>query len=87
MVEVIAAWEPTANDDGECHREWARTLSDSLAPHALPGGYPNMMGPDDYDQAAHAYGANLGRLQQVKQRFDPECVFTSAISLPLQRAA
>jgi FAD/FMN-containing dehydrogenase len=87
MVEVIAAWEPTADDDGECHREWARTLSDSLAPHALPGGYPNMMGPDDYDQAAHAYGANLGRLQHVKQRFDPECVFTSAISLPLQRAA
>src|SRR5215469_4201772 len=87
MVEIIAAWEPTADEDGECHREWARTLSESLTPHALPGGYANMMGPDDYDQAAHAYGANLGRLQQVKQRFDPECVFTSAISLPLQRAA
>jgi len=87
MVEIIAAWEPTADEDGECHREWARTLSESLTPHALPGGYANMMGPDDSDQAAHAYGANLGRLQQVKQRFDPECVFTSAISLPLQRAA
>ena len=87
MVEIIAAWEPTADDDGGYHREWARTLSEDLAPHALPGGYPNMMGPDDYDQAAHAYGPNLARLQQVKERFDPECVFTSAISLPLQRAA
>src|SRR5215468_39050 len=87
MVEIIAAWEPPADDNGEYHRGWARTLSEDLAPHALPGGYPNMMGPDDYDQAAHAYGPNLARLQQVKQRFDPECVFTSTICLPLQRAA
>jgi len=47
MVEIIAAWDPTAEDDGENHREWARTLSENLAPHALPVGYPNVLGPDD----------------------------------------
>jgi hypothetical protein len=87
MVEIIAAWEPTAEDDGEHHREWARTVSNTLAPHALPGGYPNMLGPDDYEQTAQAYGANTGRLQRVKRLVDPDGVFTSAISLPLPRAA
>jgi FAD/FMN-containing dehydrogenase len=87
MVEIIAAWESTAEDDGENHRKWARCLSENLAPHALPGGYPNMLGPDDYAQTAHAFGANAARLQQLKRRFDPEGVFSSAISLPLRRAA
>jgi FAD/FMN-containing dehydrogenase len=87
MVEIIAAWDPTAEDDGENHREWARTLSENLAPHALPGGYPNMLGPDDHEQTAHAYGSNTSRLQRVKRLFDPQGVFTSAVSLPLQRAA
>jgi FAD/FMN-containing dehydrogenase len=87
MVEIIAAWEPTAENNGENHREWARTLSEKLAPHALPGGYLNMLGPDEHEQAVHAYGGNLGRLQRVKRLFDPEGVFSSAISLPLQRAA
>ena len=87
MVEIIAAWEPTPEDDGEKHRAWARTLSENLAPHAWPGGYPNMLGPNDYERTALAYGPNIGRLQQLKRLFDPESVFTSAISLPLQRAA
>ena len=87
MVEIIAAWEPTAENDGDKHREWARDLSESLAPHALPGGYPNMIGPDDHEQTAHAYGANAGRMQQLKRLFDPEGVFTSALSLPRPKAA
>ena len=87
LIEIITAWEPTAEDDGGSHRQWARTLSENLAPHALPGGYPNMLGPDDYEQTAHAYGANAARLQQLKRRLDPDGVFSSAVSLPLQRAA
>jgi len=82
-VIINAVWEPTAEDDGENHREWARTLSENLAPYALPGGYPNALGPDDHEQTAHAYGANTGRLQELKRRFDPDGVFASAISLPV----
>jgi FAD/FMN-containing dehydrogenase len=87
MVEIIAAWESSGEDDGHIHREWARTASAYLAPHALPGGYPNMLGPEEHERAAQAYGANLGRLQRVKRLFDPENVFTSAISVQVQRAA
>jgi hypothetical protein len=87
MVEIVAAWEPTGEDDGHRHRVCARTVSENLAPHALPSGYPNMLGPDEHDQTAQAYGNNLERLQTVKRLFDPDGVFTSAISLPLERAA
>ena len=87
MVEIIAAWQPTEEDDGERHRQWARNLSENLAPHALPGGYANMLGPDDQEQIAQAYGSNSRRLQRVKRLFDPEGVFSSALSLPLQKAA
>jgi FAD/FMN-containing dehydrogenase len=86
MVEIIAGWEGSGEDDGQSHRQWARTLSENLAPHALPGGYPNMLGPDEHEQTAQAYGSNLGRLQRVKRIFDPDGVFTSAISLPARMA-
>jgi hypothetical protein len=82
MVEIIAAWEPGAADDGRIHRQWARTLSQNLAPYAFPGGYPNMLGPGEHGQIAFAYGGNLARLQQAKKRFDPDDIFSSAISLP-----
>ena len=31
-------------------------------PHALPGGYPNLLGPDETDRVRLAYGGNLDRL-------------------------
>jgi FAD/FMN-containing dehydrogenase len=83
MLEIIAAWEPSTPVDGHTHRQWASTASQNLAPHAVPGGYPNMLGPDDHEQIARAYGDNQGRLQQAKQQFDPDGFFNSASSLPV----
>jgi FAD/FMN-containing dehydrogenase len=81
MVEIVAGWKPDG-DDGSAHRRWAHDLWRSLAPFALPGGYPNLLGPDDREQAAEAYGGNAARLRLLKRRFDPDGVFTSAIPLP-----
>ncbi len=81
MVEIIAAWEP-GEDDGSAHRRWAEKLWRDLAPFALPGGYANLLGPDDREQAADAYGGNAVRLRTLKRRFDPNGVFASAIPLP-----
>jgi FAD/FMN-containing dehydrogenase len=81
MVEIIAAWEPEG-DDGVAHRRWAHDLWQSLAPFALPGGYANLLGPNDRDQAASAYGGNAARLRALKRRFDPDGLFASAIPLP-----
>ena len=81
MVEIVAGWKPDG-DDGAAHRRWAQDLWQSLAPFALPGGYPNLLGPDDREQAAAAYGGNAARLRVLKRRFDPDGVFASAIPLP-----
>ncbi len=80
MVEIVAGWKPDG-DDGAPHRRWAHDLWQSLAPFALPGGYANLLGPDDREQAA-AYSDNAARLRVLKHRFDPDGVFASAIPLP-----
>jgi FAD/FMN-containing dehydrogenase len=81
MVEIVAGWPP---GDGAAHRAWADAVSAALAPYALPGGYPNLLGPDDHEQIANAYGDNAIRLQAAKRHYDPDGVFT-AIPLPVAR--
>ena len=80
-IEIIAGWEPDG-DDGTGHRRWAQNLWQDLAPFALPGGYANLLGPDEREQAADAYGGNAARLRALKRRYDPDGVFASAIPLP-----
>ncbi len=68
MVETIAVWEP--GDAGENrHRVWVRGTD------RLPGGYPNLLGPEDTERTATVFGANTERLLAAKQRYDPELVF------------
>jgi FAD/FMN-containing dehydrogenase len=81
MVEIIACWEPDGSN-GAAERRWAHDLWKSLAPFALPGGYANLLGPDDREQAAAAFGGNAARLRAFKRRFDPDRVFASALPLP-----
>ena len=81
MVEIVAGWQP---GDGAAHCAWADAISAALAPYALPGGYPNLLGPDDHEQIANAYGDNAIRLLAAKTHYDPDGVFT-AIPLPQQK--
>ena len=78
LVEILAAWEPSPHDDGTAHRAWAQDLSGHLAPYALPGGYPNLLGPAEADRTLLAYGRNAPRLLELKQRYDPDGVFSTA---------
>ena len=79
MIEILAAWEP--DDAPARHLAWADTVAAELVPHALPGGYANLLGPTDDEQITHAFGANTNRLRAAKNYFDPNGVF-SAIPLP-----
>jgi FAD/FMN-containing dehydrogenase len=81
LVEAIAAWEPGAQVDSTTHRQWAQNLSQALAPVALAGGYPNLLGPEERDRIVLGYGGNIVRLRDAKRRWDPDCIF-SAIPLP-----
>jgi FAD/FMN-containing dehydrogenase len=82
MVEIIACWDAGEARLAARHRRWAENLSAALAPSALPGGYPNLLGPEQRDRAALGYGYKIVRLQRAKQRFDPDNVFNSATPLP-----
>jgi len=82
MLELVAGWKPQAQDNACKHRGWVQLTSDILASRALPGGYPNLLGPDEHQQIKHAYGGNAARLLAVKRQFDPDNVFT-AIPLSL----
>jgi FAD/FMN-containing dehydrogenase len=77
VVEVIAVWPST--DSPDRHRAWADSVVAALDPVALPGGYPNLLGPDHDERARDSYGANLDRLLAAKRRYDPGNVFASAI--------
>ncbi|SFQ03306.1 FAD-binding oxidoreductase [Amycolatopsis rubida] len=67
MVEILGLGE--GNDD----RAWAETTSAALVPHALPGAYANLLGPDVPE--ADPFGRNTGRLRDIKHRYDPDGVF------------
>jgi hypothetical protein len=84
LATIIAAWDE--NDEGRAavHRTWARNASEKLSSSALPGGYPNLLGPDERSQIDLAYGENTSRLLDIKRRVDPENVF-DATPLPSAR--
>jgi hypothetical protein len=80
MVEIVAGWQPMEQ------RRGAPALGagspEKPRPVSLPAGYANLLGSDDREQAAAAYGDNAAWLGALKRRFDPDRVFASAIPLP-----
>jgi FAD/FMN-containing dehydrogenase len=70
---AIASWDP-AHDRGR-HVEWAREFYTAMQPWTAKQVYVNILGQDESDRIAEAYGANYGRLAQVKARYDPSNVF------------
>ncbi|WFE52734.1 FAD-dependent oxidoreductase [Micromonospora sp. WMMD1155] len=80
LAEIIAVWAP--GDSAEPHRDWAERTSTGLAPHALPGGYPNLLAPEETDRVRLAYGANWPRLRRAKHRYDPRELLTAVPTLP-----
>jgi hypothetical protein len=81
MVEVVGWWTPGVSTP---HQAWVESVDDALSTDALPGGYPNMLGPSDHAQIADPYRPNTGRLLAAKNRYDPNGVF-SATPLPSTR--
>jgi FAD/FMN-containing dehydrogenase len=70
-VLVCGQWQDTA--DNEANISWVRETFTALAPHVSDRRYVNYMGDDD--SAKVAYGAQYGRLLEVKRRYDPDNLF------------
>lgn len=80
LAEVIAAWQPA--EDAAAQHAWVARVTDALAPGALPGGYPNILGPQDAERVRLGFGANAERLLAAKRRYDPDGVLTAIAALP-----
>ncbi|KHD75673.1 hypothetical protein MB27_21650 [Actinoplanes utahensis] len=79
VAEIIAVWPPGQKAD-RC-AGWADTVAAALDEGALPGGYPNLLGPAEDERARDSYGPNLGRLLTLKRRYDPDNVFSAVPAL------
>ena len=74
MVEIIACWNDT-EENIQHHVQWASGLSKALEPSALPGGYANLLGPDDTQQISRTFGDNLQQLQKIKKKYNSSNMF------------
>ncbi len=83
LIEILATW-PDRGDrsDADRHSAWARRARRGFDSVSLPGGYANLLGPDQGDRAAESYGPNAKRLLDAKRHYDPHNLFRSAIPLP-----
>ncbi len=74
FATVIAGMWPDPADN-EPNTQWVKDYYGAIAPHSQPGGYINFASPDDQGKVAENYGANYGRLREVKRRYDPDNLF------------
>ncbi|MBP7775699.1 MAG: FAD-binding oxidoreductase [Acidobacteria bacterium] len=73
VMNIHTRWDAAADDD-RCIA-WARKQFAATAPFATGGSYSNFMPDDGDDPVAAAYGANAGRLAEIKAKFDPRNLF------------
>jgi FAD/FMN-containing dehydrogenase len=73
VLNVHGRWDE-ATDDERCIA-WARDFFQASAPYASAGAYVNFMTAEEADRVAAAYGANYGRLVEIKRRYDPKNIF------------
>jgi len=70
---LISGWIDPAQTDA-CIA-WARETFETLKPHMAERSYTNYLSADDHDRVVQAYGPNLGRLVELKGRYDPDNLF------------
>ncbi len=77
---ILGGWDDADRDDEIM--EWVQNFHHALDEHATGGVYVNLLGHDEKQRVPHAYGANYERLQRIKQKWDPENLFSSNHNIP-----
>ena len=76
VFNIAAAWDKA--DEDARHMAWARETFDQLKPFSTGGTYVNFLAADEADDRVKAaYGANLGRLTELKRKWDPGNLFSA----------
>jgi FAD/FMN-containing dehydrogenase len=68
-----AIWSDPAQDE-ECTR-WSRECWEAMQPFVERANYVNDLGDETDERVEQAYGANYGRLVELKRKFDPANLF------------
>lgn len=79
-LNITAAWPPS-DPDSSRHLSWVRDGWNALRPHAS-GVYANFLSDEGSAGVEAAYGARLGRLVALKDRFDPSNFFRMNANIP-----
>ena len=81
-VLLLSQWKDAAQD--AAGSAWARDSYAALQRFVGPNRYLNYLDQDDVGDRvlAAAYGPNLGRLQAIKARYDPDNVFHHNVNIP-----
>ena len=73
-ILILGQWMQQEETDRNVF--WVRETYDRLKVHAVSGAYGNYLAEDELkDRVGEAFGANLPRLQALKDKYDPENVF------------
>lgn len=75
MIEIISICTPKAAEKNGDYGKWGEEFSAALGFGAFPGGYPNLLGPHRKEQVQAAYGSNLTKLQDIKNKYDMRRLF------------
>lgn len=73
-LAVTCGWSDPS-DDREIV-EWGREFYRTIEPHTTGSVYVNYLDRDETDRIESAYGENFQRLSRLKQKWDPERLFT-----------
>lgn len=74
VLNIAASWESPADD--AANLEWAREAWRDLRRDSTGGTYVNFLNADDgAERIRAAYGANYGRLVEIKSKWDPQNLF------------
>ena len=83
LIEICAMWDQPTENGAATHSQWANDLFQALSSKALPGGYPNLLGPDHHGQIPASFGSNAVRLRRLKNKYDPDNIFQLAVTIPV----
>jgi FAD/FMN-containing dehydrogenase len=80
----IAAWMP-GDDKGDLHIQWAESSFKSIEPKIISLLLNFSFGDfRDYTKAGNGllvYGSNLEKLKSIKEKYDPENLFSRSCNL------
>jgi len=86
LVEILATFvDRSSNLEEQQHQQWLQATLRRFDAIMLPSGYPNLLPKGDVTRSAMSYGDNAERLLEVKRRYDPDNIFSSAIPLPVDQ--